>query len=209
VAEVAARNAVLEREVRALGAENAVLRAATLGFRPWTGTVQLRHAGGSGGVAPYARACPAGEAVSGIRGRGGSLLDAVAPVCTRLDPGDLRGLTDASPVETELEPAGGGGGAAFARSCAAGAHVVGVRGRGGDLIDALELLCLDARAAASAAATPGAKPVAATSLPVAGGTGGQPFERRCPQGWVVVGFSGRYDRQVNSIALHCGKAGGE
>lgn len=186
--ELFAENLDLKRLVLALEAENASLRAAVMGFRPWPSTVQLKHVGGAGGLVPFIRACNAGEAVFGVRGRAGSLLDALAPVCTRLEG------PKGENIETELDAAGGLGGSPFARMCPSGTYVVGIKGRAGDLVDAIELLCNDPFKQGDPAV-----------LPTVGGTGGQAFERRCPPGFIVIGFSGRYDKQINSLSVHCGK----
>lgn len=206
VQKVHSENVELRRLVAALSAENATLRARTLGHEPWTGTISLRRAGGPGGHVPFARACPRGEAAAGFAGTAGTFVDGIAPLCT-----PLGGPHDAQDVITELDLAGGGGGAAFTRRCPAGTHVVGLRGRAGDLIDAIEVLCLalpaaEVGAGGGGAATPAAAPSPRpTTLPAAGGAGGEPFERRCPDGFVVVGVSGRRGEYVNSVVLHCAR----
>ncbi|MBI5487558.1 MAG: hypothetical protein HY905_09510 [Deltaproteobacteria bacterium] len=207
-AKIHARNQELARELDTLRMENDGLRAQLLGYQPWEGTIQLQRVGGPYGIVPFVRACPRGEAVMGFAGRSGGVIDAVAPLCAPLDRSALRGLTGATTVETELRLAGGNGGGAFRTACAPGSYVVGVRGRAGGAIDALEPLCedtslADASAAPLGEAVPRTRPVA--TLAKVGGSGGAPFESRCPAGWVVVGVSGRIGDFVQSLAVQCGR----
>jgi hypothetical protein len=221
---VHAENVELRRMTLALSSENAALRAALLGRKPWEETVQLRHVGGSGGAVPFLRVCPRGEAVSGVEATGGGYVDSIAPVCTPIPrpapvpgpvtasvtapesetpaparpPSPASDVAAAAGVGTELDRAGGPGGAPAPRHCAAGSHVVGVRGKAGELLDSLELTCQGVRVGGTMVGKP-------ATLPAVGGTGGDAFERRCPPGWVVVGMGGRHGEFLNSIVLHCGK----
>ncbi|MBI5499543.1 MAG: hypothetical protein HY907_04835 [Deltaproteobacteria bacterium] len=207
-AKVHARNQELERELDVLRAENDGLRAQLLGYQPWQGTIQLARVGGPYGIVPFVRTCPRGEALTGFAGRSGGVVDAIAPLCAPLDRTPLRGLTGATTVETELRPAGGNGGGVFRAACAPGSHVVGLRGRAGGAVDAIEPLCQDTSWVGAGPPPAGeaalrARPV--TALPKIGGSGGTPFESRCPEGWAVVGTSGRIGDFVQSLALHCGR----
>ncbi len=207
--QVHAENTELKRQTLALQTENAFLRAALLGRQPWVGTVQLKHAGGTGGLATFARVCPRGEAMSGLSGHAGQFVDEIVPLCTRVDAGEGERGAEGGDVATELDPAGGTGGAAFTRTCRPGSHLVGFRGRAGEAIDALEPVCRDTQSVLAAPAT-GPKPMAATlTLPAIGGGGGEPFERSCPAGWVMVGVSGRYGKYLTSLSPHCGRLGAD
>lgn len=184
----------MKRQIQMLLAENSALRGALVSFQPWQNTLQTKSVGGSGGLVPFVRICPKGEAMSGVYGRSGSLVDALGPICRQINTIAQSFGSELQPIERELEVAGGGGGSVFTRKCPEGAFIVGVKGRAGEVIDNLAPLCkgLDDTS----------HPIV---LPQSGGEGGQPFERKCPDQWVVVGISGRYDRHINSIALICGK----
>lgn len=207
-AKVHAEDNELRQQNMALLTENARLRAALLGRQPWTGTLQLRRVGGASGTVPFARMCPRGEAMAGFQGQAGAVVDGLGPLCTPLGRDALEGLPDAAATATELDFAGGTGGSAFSRTCKAGSHLVGFRGRAGDGVDAIEPVCRDLRVTPVAEPTDEKPaPPPATSLPSIGGSGGEPFERICPAGWVLVGLSGRYGKFLTSLVPHCGRLG--
>ena len=205
-AKVHARNQALAVELETQRVENDALRAQLLGYVPWEGTVQVGRVGGVHGLVPYARVCPQGEAVIGFAGRVGGVIDALAPLCAPLDRSGLLGVVEGSPVETELRQAGGTGGGPFRSVCDPGSHVVGLKGRVGSAIDAVEPMCEDTSWVGVSPAPPGAaagRPRPVKVLPKVGGGGGAPFESRCPAGWVVVGISGRCVDLGHSLSLHC------
>ena len=207
--QVHAENTELRHQAVALQTENAFLRAALLGRQPWTGTVQLKHAGGTGGLVAFARVCPRGEAMAGLSGHAGQFVDEIAPLCTAIDRPEGEKVPEGGEVATELDPAGGSGGAAFTRMCRPGSHLVGLRGRAGEAIDAIEPICRDTQATLAAAGS-GPKPFAtALSLPVIGGGGGEPFDRSCPTGWAMVGVSGRHGKYLTSLSPLCGRLGAD
>jgi hypothetical protein len=209
VASLRAENEALRRQSISLLGENAALRAQLMGQPAWQSSAQLRRIGGTGGVTPYARICSRGQALLGFYGRAGGVIDALAPVCSPLDSALLT-TADGSlaPVETALEPLGGPGGADFDRLCDAGSHVVGIRGRAGANVDALELVCgRTSGAAPPDDARPSRRRSDSAVLPPVGGSGGLPFDRSCPEGWVVMGVSGRYGRFIDSLTVHCGPVG--
>jgi len=218
VTEVHNENRELRRQNLALMTENAQLRARALGQRPWTGTIALKAAGGAGGKVPFLRACPHGEALAGINGHAGTLVDEIVPACRRLDVVPPPAGPDAPTMTNELEPIGRSEGAAYERLCPPGSLLAGFRGRAGAAIDSLQPVCVERHPARIPAtgdpATPSKAPATddrpapskdPAPLPAVGGSGGQPFTRVCPDGWVAIGLSGRVESAPASIVVHCGR----
>lgn len=214
-----AENEALQEQVVAVGSENSNLRSAVAGREPWPRTIELRQVGAFGGTVPYVRSCPRGEALSGFVGKAGALIDAMSPVCTPVDLSEL--VTpdgDIALAQTTLDPIGGSrGGNAFERLCPAGLHITSFAGRAGEALDAIRFTCADLSAAgflqdggdAPAGDVPGEGSGVAESerrtvdVPAIGGGGGNAFERICPDGWVMVGVSGRHSRYIDSVSFHC------
>ena len=216
VKKVHAENQELRRLVAALSAENAALRTSLLGREPWRGVVEVKRVGGPGGLVPYVRLCPRGEAVTGVDAAAGRFVDSIALVCGPISPRHLPKGT--SEVGTVLERAGSPDVGGISQRCPDGTYVVGLKGRAGGLVDALELQCAaikpekgaDGDSGAQGAAGGGTEapkapiaPALPRALPRIGGTGGEPFASECPDGFVVVGMSGRHGEHLNSISLLC------
>jgi len=113
---------------------------------------------------------------------------------------------DASSVARHLLPAeGGGSGQSFFDDCPADSALVGLRGRAGSLIDAVQGVC-----APVAAWSNTALPAPATqALTMRGGSGGSPIESMCPRGMFVRGWEiisqqpPGFGRVIADLALHC------
>jgi len=205
VTEVNNENRELRRQNLALTTENAQLRARALGQRPWTGTIALKAAGGAGGKAPFLRACPYGEALAGITGHAGTLVDEIVPACRRLDLPATPAGPDAPAFTNELEPIGRPEGAAYERLCRPGSLLAGFKGRAGAAIDSLEPVCVERHPVPAPADDKAPAAKAPATLPAVGGSGGQAFTRVCPDGWVAIGLSGRVESAPASLVVHCGR----
>ena len=91
--------------------------------------------GGSGGTA-FSRSCGAGKVLSGLRSRGGVLLDAVGLLCKPILANGSLG-----PETTVGTLAGGGGGTSGTVSCAASDVMTSVRIYHGAYVNAVAIVC--------------------------------------------------------------------
>jgi hypothetical protein len=91
--------------------------------------------GGSGGTA-FSRSCAAGYVMSGVRLRGGLLVDAIGLLCRPVQPDGTLG------AETTVGTlSGGGGGTAAIAHCGAGKVVVGMLIIFGTYVDGFAIIC--------------------------------------------------------------------
>jgi hypothetical protein len=190
-AALLAETATLRAETAAYRAENGRLRDQLEGAPRWQGTSALGRIGRQHGTIPYLRLCPVGEVVVGFRGTHGALVDSLAMLCGRYAPN----ASGEPVVTTELPRVGGSQGGNFERLCGGGSWVVGARGGAAEAVDAIDLLC--------SRRGDGSANEAVTPLERIGGFGGQPYERLCPPGQVVVGIRGWQGPQVESLSFHC------
>jgi len=139
--------------------------------------------GGTGGQAAFSD-CPKGQLLSGVTVRSGTYLRGLQAHCRETTESGARGATGArlgqwSPEDRESQ-----------LHCAPGERVLGFFGRCASLVDQIGLVC----------GRPGGTP---TRTPAAGGAGGAPFERLCPDGMVAVGIQGRFGALVDAAGLDC------
>lgn len=194
----------LRMERDTLRTENARLRTALLGTSLWENTLQTSREGGLGGL-PFLRMCPQGYGLVGLRGRGGSLIDAIYPVCGSIadGPNIPRGFSSQIP----LDVVGGSGGTGYERLCPEGTHVTGARGRvSGDFVRGVSLFCgiiaeqqADVENQGSTSRGSGGLP------PIGDASEGRSFRHSCPDGYVAVGISGQAGAYVDSLAFVCGQ----
>lgn len=126
--------------------------AVPLGLAPSLAVPLPAHAtltetfGGPGG-AHFASMCPSGTVLAGLHARTGGWVDAVAPICARIDPVSQKLQR---PCRTQGE-SGGTGGSVQERfcdgerpvklACGGGEVATGLQGRAGAYLDALGLAC--------------------------------------------------------------------
>jgi hypothetical protein len=151
------------------------------------------HGGGGGG--PFRMDCGRGVLI-GVEGGAGAYVDAVRPVCARVQT--TGGLGAAAPWAGK---AGGNGGHAMSLRCPPGWGVVGVFGRSGSYVDQLGLHCAPLEVSAQGVAVRAGN----TRLGPEGGNGGDPFDDRCPAGQVATGLSGRSGTFVDQLSLLCAR----
>ena len=111
----------------------------------WSGaTTQTAYKGGGGGSA-FTRTCPQGQAVSGLSGRAGMLVDRLRVHCRSLVNATQEGSARAGRLTgntTGLSSAGGSGGQAFGRyDCLEDMPGRGLSGRSGVYLDRIQLRC--------------------------------------------------------------------
>ncbi len=149
--------------------------------------------GGSGG-GTYDLRCNAGEALVGIYGRGGGMIDQVGALC--VTPSASYESWQGEPVRRGS--AGGNGGGDFVRQCPSGSYVSGFSGRAGGLVDQIQIEC--------------ARPLAAGILDsrnatrlesVGGGGGNQQSSRICPSNLPANGIFGRGGSRIDAFGLLC------
>ncbi len=148
--------------------------------------------GGSGGSS-YDIRCAANEALVGLYGGAGTVVDRVGPLCVAID-----GNGNWVGTPTQRGTAGGGGGEPYERVCANGTAVVGFSGRSGSLIDGITLQCARLQ-------PDGYTDVYnRTALTAVGGSGGSAqAERVCPSNLPAAGIRGRAGGLVDAFGLTC------
>lgn len=151
--------------------------------------------GGTGGNA-FEAVCGAKEAMVGIAGRNGAMLDAVEVLCARIG---LDGKYVSPPRKTARY--GGGGGGDFSLACPTDHVATGIVGRAGGLIDALGVICSKINMNYTFGSwSPGS---AGPTLGPAGGGGGSQFSSDCGYNPPAVGLSGRAGTLVDRVGLKC------
>jgi hypothetical protein len=104
-------------------------------------TSVLSAHGGGGGTTGYDLRCPRGWAVTGLKGRSGSLVDRIQLVCA---PVQLDGTALVSADHTDQFKAGGSGGSSFSIHCGGTRPARGINGGAGSFIDRIGLGCENA-----------------------------------------------------------------
>ncbi len=116
----------------------ASLQLRVSGLAPVYGPLTLTGGAGGGGGTLFARPCPGALAITGLTGRVGSggagVVDQLSARCTGLF--GTAGAASTSPVGSVF-----GGSVAFAINCPSGTVAVGYQGRGGNLVDRIQLRC--------------------------------------------------------------------
>ena len=159
--------------------------------------------GGDNGFSPF-DSCLPGHVMVGVLVAGGDVVSQLRVVCHALNlDGDLTVLLSPGPVMPMhgnlLDILG-------ARLCPANQVVVGFGGRAGDALDRLILRCAPVAVTASAGTIPTATVGTVTSLPAAGGDGGEAFpDTDCVPGAVAVGAAIGASDHILSFRLACGK----
>jgi len=116
------------------------LAPATTGYIAHVSSGQTLPTHGIFTAAPFTRTCPADQVIVGFGGRSGALVDQLVFRCAPLAVGADLSLTIGA--GTDLSPAGGNGGNAFAQTnCPAGQVATVSRPRAGDGLDAFGLAC--------------------------------------------------------------------
>jgi hypothetical protein len=95
---------------------------------------------------------------------------------------------------------GGSGGNPFTSDCGGDGAMVGIRARAGSLVDSVQAVCVKVNSNGSWAGGyyDGAK---------AGGSGGNPVNLLCDEGWAVMALFGKAGAMVDSVGVRCGKMG--
>jgi len=154
-------------------------------------TVQV---GGSGGQ-EFDTECRYGFA-KGLALRAATYIDQVGLRCVDRTSGRVESLNTRY---------GGYGGNAYTTTCKTGYVTKGLRGRAANLVDRLQLICVEEADIAKAS------DVTSESLdfnyPEFGGTGGQYFSMRCGGGDAAVGIHGASGTYVDRIGLWCKDTG--
>lgn len=143
-------------------------------------------AGGSGGQ-PTTFRCPEGSILIGLAAthehrRGAVLVRALRPTCRAVRAG-------ASAAEVQGPSIGPPSSKVDSVLRCAGT-VVGMFGRAGVFLDGVGLVC--------------GREDQRTGL--AGGSGGAPFERRCPPDEIATGLLARSSSLIDAVGLVCGRA---
>jgi len=135
--------------------------------------------GGRGGSTDYRVDVPSGNYAVGFTGRAGDYLDAIGLICTSLRAQVL-----------ETSTAGGSGGSAFSEArIPAGARVSEVRIWAGEYVDAVQAIYV----LSNGQSFEGVRH---------GGSGGNAYVFRLNSGEYIVGISGRYGRNIDSLRIH-------
>jgi Alpha-L-arabinofuranosidase B (ABFB) domain len=114
--------------------------------------------------------------------------------------GESSSAIHAGTLGYSLQPRGGGGGSPVTLACGENSVLVGLTGRSGSAIDRLAAKCASLNPDGSL----GSVRVGAS----AGGSGGSAFDRTCPPGQAVVGFSGRSGERLDQLSLQCASVAG-
>ncbi|TMQ03576.1 MAG: hypothetical protein E6J90_53205 [Deltaproteobacteria bacterium] len=96
--------------------------------------------GGGGGGSNPSFVCPANQAIIGLRGASGSMIDRIGVVCGDVtNPDPFSASNGFSPLW------GGGGGGFFDDRCGLGRLMDSFNVRSGSLVDNLQAICINAR----------------------------------------------------------------
>jgi hypothetical protein len=165
-----------------------------MGLRPTGAGAQQEF--GSGGGDPFDAPCGNKEAMVGISGRYGSLIDAVEALCARIGL-DGKYVTPARKTARH----GGGGGGEFSLACPTDQVVTDIVGSADSMISSLGIRC----SGIVVNYTFGGWSLAAAGPPIGpvGGGAGTPFTGNCGYNPPAAGLSGRAGGLVGSIRLRC------
>jgi hypothetical protein len=164
------------------------------GLRPTGAGAQQEF--GSGGGDPFEALCGTREAMVGISGRYGSLIDAVEALCARIGL-DGRYVTPARKTARH----GGGGGGEFSLACPSDQVVTSIFGSADSMISGLGIRC----SKIVANYTFGGWSLGAAGPPLGpvGGGAGTQFASDCGYNPPAAGLSGHAGGLVGSIRLRC------
>ncbi|MCA9562156.1 MAG: hypothetical protein KC561_01645 [Myxococcales bacterium] len=190
-------------------------RQAAAGSEARNGVVMLEPVGGPGGY-PFRAVCPEGWFITGFHGRAGSMLDSIGPICSPIEQ-IVSPPSGAMADQLWLTRAGGREGDPYIRTCPAGTAVVGIQGGYGQLLDSVTGVCGPIGGAEETTEEPevaegtGQAPTVTrrvrearrTRLEHIGGSGGDQYDRSCPEGYIGAGLSGAGGFMVDRLALHC------
>jgi hypothetical protein len=147
----------------------------------------LAPTGGMGGQ-PFRWSCGTSSVTTGLRLRTGLRVDAFGLVC-----GDVNNR-----YIVPSNPFGGTGGVDVVAKCEPSEVVVGLRGRASRVNDAIAPICaneIDVRDGRTA--------ILQRRGSLLGGTGGEYYERICPDGMMLRGVTGRYASSVDRLQVEC------
>lgn len=99
----------------------------------------LNRVGGSQGTTNHA-SCQTNWGAVGIHGKAGNVIDSLGTYCGRMYMNTDTSVKTASSTEKK-GPWGGPGGAPFDLKCPSGQLLGGLKGRAGELIDSLDVIC--------------------------------------------------------------------
>ncbi len=151
---------------------------------------------GAGGV-QFNDTCPPGQVIRGFFGRAGAYVDSVGIHC-----GELRlsrsGTSYSVTVRAAVNRPAGGGGGGYTLDCPAGYAVSGIRGRAGNVIDRVGIVCRQVRVSGSIGSYR-VSAVNARDRGSVGGNGGTPLAYDCRGTRLDTGGS----PFVNALRLVC------
>jgi hypothetical protein len=153
---------------------------------------------GLGGML-FRRWCPAGMAVSGLRGRVGALVDRVEVECMDVSRLNFGG-------ETELNPHGGNDGTVYLEKCAGRGALIGITTQYGDYVDRMGGVCDVVSTTCTSGSCTEALMNLTYVLPSYGGFGGGVAEQKCRSGSVVVGVEVHAGDLIDAISPICAEA---
>lgn len=153
--------------------------------------------GGSVCVAGVCRMRSAAEVVcnDGVDDDGDGLLDCEDPDCDcpRVEIGPAQGVMSFGlPAEAPI-----------AAACPSGEVVVGLSGRSGQYLDALEPICAPLFVARVDETRIQLRTGAHTVVATPGGAGGSAFEEHCPVDMVVTRITGEFGSWVDAVSARC------
>lgn len=149
---------------------------------------ELPRVGGSGGAVFGPAFCPRNRVGVGLRGRAAMFVDRLQVLCAINDPAPLTSWLS--------DPFGGTGGSYVNLRCNSDEVLVGVRARGGAVVDRLESRCVRVDAS-------GAWVGSVVTRGVVGGTGGTEEIIQCPNGSAVSGITARAAWYVDRVSFYC------
>lgn len=146
---------------------------------------------------PFTGLCPVGQMVTGIRGRSGSLVDRLEVECAA-----IAGF--ASPSETLLATAGGGGGSPKLDKCAGHSALVGLSYHTtSSRVARLGGMCSEVAKTCSGSTCTESIGSARHYLQAHGGGGGTVGQQACASGSALVGLRLRAGGQIDAIGGVC------
>ncbi len=130
----------------------------------------------------------------------------------RVTPSQPNGAAVERETSFNIGVTGGGGGSAFLSNCTPGTVLVGIAGRSGNLVDAVQPVCVPVKSDGSwklkdGPVMIGSSPYAITYGTRVGGSGGTAFQMMWDPGSAVMSIFGRSGNLVDSAGIRCGKIG--
>lgn len=153
------------------------------------GSVSVSAGGGRGG-GPFVDHCPTGSVAVGFNGRSGAFVDQIQLLCSPINSNGTLGPRAAATAR------GGGGGRPFSQVCPGGQALIGLVGRSGAFVDQLGGHCVSITSVVGLGG-------GSSKIGPAGGNGGGPFSRACPNGLVMTGIYGGSGKFLDRIGFYC------